>query len=297
MSQAELQTIIDAYRAREAPNTPTVEYYREMIETVAAAREVPDDLISEPVEVAGRPAEWVSAPDAAPDKAILYLHGGGYLIGSPNTHRLLAYCVAKASGMRTLLIDYRLAPEHPFPAAPHDSVAAYQWLLDQGFAPDKLAICGDSAGGGLTVATLIVLKNDDIPLPACAICLSPWVDMEMTGESLDLRAELDPVLDRKLLAWMAKTYLDGASVHEAQASPIHGNLSGLPEILIQVGTAEVLYDDAVMLHSAVRIAGTPCRLEVWQDMIHVWHTFSQSLSEARDALNQIGRFLREKIKD
>ncbi len=297
MSKAELSVLVDRLRERERSETPTVEEVRQGFIELVEAFTVPDEAIVELVDVDGIAAEWVADDDARDDKALLYLHGGGYVIGSPDTHRLLAYNLSLVSGLRVLSLDYRLAPEHPFPAAVEDAVTAFGWLIKQGLLPERLAIGGESAGGGLTIATLLALKSGNNPLPACAVCASPWIDLEMGSTSMTTRAEMDPLLQRESLVWFADHYINGGNPRDPLASPIHGNLSNLPEILIQVGSAEVLYDDAIRLHSALRSSGNASRLEIWQDMIHIWHIFAPVLGEAEDAIEQIGHFLKEKIGD
>ena len=206
----------------------------------------PDARI-EKVSADGVPAEWVAAPGADERRAVLYLHGGGYVIGSINTHRRLAYDISAASGAKVLLIDYRLAPEHPFPAAIDDAAKAWRWLLAQGFEPKRLAVAGDSAGGGLTIATLVNLRDLKLPLPACAVAISPWVDLEGLGGSIESRAEQDPMVQKPGLIWMAGLYLNGASPRTPLAAPLYADLKGLPPVLVQVGTAETLLDDATRI--------------------------------------------------
>src|SRR5690606_5447385 len=169
--------------------------------------------------------------------------------------------ISKAANCRVLSLDYRLAPEHPFPAAVDDAVTGYRWLLDQGIRPDRIAIAGDSAGGGLAAATLVALKDRGEPMPAAGVCLSPWVDMEGTGESMTSRAALDPMVQKDGLKDMASLYLDGADPRSPLAAPLYADLSGLPPLLIQVGTAETLYDDATRLAEKAEAAGVDVTLE------------------------------------
>ena len=186
----------------------------------------------------------------------LYLHGGGYVIGSPKTHRELARRLSTETGGSILVVDYRLAPENPFPAAVEDAVSAYCWLLETGREPEALSIAGDSAGGGLAVATLVSLKDQGIPLPSCGVCISPWVDLEVIGESMSTRAHLDPMIQRDGLVTMGQTYLNGADPRSPLAAPMYADLSGLPPLLIQVGTRETLYDDAIRLACQAVQAGS-----------------------------------------
>jgi acetyl esterase/lipase len=258
------------------------------------ARPLAPDCTATPVDAGGVPAEWVVAP-GVDDAVVLYLHGGGYVIGSLVTHRELAGRISRASGARVLLLDYRLAPENPFPAAVDDAVAAYRWLLHQGVAAGRIAIGGDSAGGGLTVATLIAIRDRGLPIPAAGVCLSPWTDLEMTGESMRTRAALDPMVQLDGLTEMASQYLAGADAKNPLASPLHADLAGLPPLLIQVGTSETLFDDAVRLDATARTAGVSVRFEAWDDMVHVFQTFAGMLPEGREAVEHIGQFVREKV--
>ena len=247
----------------------------------------------DPVSAGGVPAEWVSAPGAEADRAVLYLHGGGYVVGSPASHRELAGRLSAAAGARVLVIDYRLAPEHPFPAAVDDATAAYRWLFEQGVDPSRTAVCGDSAGGGLAVAALVALRDAGDPMPAAGVCLSPWVDLEGLGESMTARAKLDLMVGREGLLESAAMYLAGADARTPLAAPLYADLQGLPPLLIQVGTSETLYDDSIRLEGRARAAGVDVTLQTWEEMVHVWHLFAPLLPEGQQAIEAIGEFLKE----
>jgi len=223
---------------------------------------------------------------------VLYLHGGGYVIGSPRSHRHLAAAIAGAAGTSALLLDYRLAPEHPFPAAVDDAVAAYRWLLDQGIAAGHIAVAGDSAGGGLTVATLLALLNARLPMPAAGVCISPWVDLTCRGESYRSKADVDPIVRSAGVSEMARAYLATTDPRSPLASPLFADLRGLPPLLIHVGSDEVLLDDAIGLAERAKAAGVDATLEQWDRMIHVWHWFLPMLDEAQAAVASIGSFVR-----
>ena len=253
---------------------------------------LPSDVATEAVRANGVPAEWVWVPTAAADRVVLYVHGGAYVIGSINTHRDLAGRISRASGARVLNVDYRLAPEHPHPAAVEDATAAYRWLVANGRAPARLAIAGDSAGGGLTIATLVALRDAGDPLPAAGVCLSPWVDLEGIGESMSSRAHLDPMVQKDHLLRMAKLYLGDLHPRTPLAAPLYADLSGLPPLLIQVGTAETLLDDATRIAERAKKAGVDVTLDVWEDMIHVFQAFAAMLPEGQQAVEQIGEYLR-----
>ena len=245
------------------------------------------------VNAGGVTAEWVTAQGASDSRIVLYFHGGGYIIGSPRTHRAMLAELSQASSARVLALDYRLAPEHPFPAPVEDSVATYRWLLNEGYDPARIAMAGDSAGGGLTVSALVQLRYLGLPLPAAGVCVSPWVDMEGLGESMETRAEADPMVGKENLMVSAKTYLGGADPRAPLAAPLYADLRGLPPILIQVGDAEVLLDDSTRLAGVAREAGVEVQMDVWDDMIHVWHLFAPILPEGKQAISQAGEFIKK----
>lgn len=296
MTVAQLQSIVSLLRSRPGPETPDLGYSRAAYEKLAVLLGGAPDAKCEKVDANGVPAEWVAAPGIDPQRAVLYLHGGGYAIGSINTHRRLAYDISAASSARVLLIDYRLAPEHPFPAAVDDAAKAWRWLLQQGFTSDRLAIAGDSAGGGLTIATLVNLRDRKLGLPACAVAISPWVDLEGRGDSITTHAAQDPMVQKAGLLWMAGLYLAGKDPRTPLAAPLHADLAGLPPVLVQVGTAETLLDDATRLAEKLYRAGGDVRLAVWPDMLHVFPFFAPILSEGRDGCREIGQFIRDRMR-
>jgi len=294
MSARELKELIGLLTSRPMPENPTVALLRERFEKLGQLLPAPDDAVVEALSAGGVPAERVSAPGAEAGD-ILFLHGGGYVIGSPATHRNLAYNLSKATGCRVLVLDYRLAPEHPFPAAVDDALAGYRWLVENGAAPGRLAVAGDSAGGGLTVAALVAIRDAGLPLPAAAVAISPWTDMQATGASIEAKAAADPIVEKSRLLEMARLYMNGADPRIPLASPLHADLAGLPPLLIHVGSAEILLDDAVRLAERARAAGVETELEVAEDMIHVWHLFAPMLSEGREAIGRAGAFLRRRM--
>jgi len=294
-----LYQMIKLWRRRHPGLRPGPDSYRgvrRLLESSAARVRVPPDIHVEPTRAGGVPGEWVTAPGARADRALLYLHGGGYVAGSPASHRALTAAISRAARIRVLAIDYRLAPEHPFPAALDDAVAAYTWLLGQGFSARSIAVGGDSAGGGLTAALLVRLRDEGRPLPAAAFMFSPWTDLAGTGESARTRAKLDPMLVGDL-AHFGSFYVgpEGDPKHPL-ISPIHAELHGLPPLLIQVGTHEVLHDDAVRLAERVRAGRGRAELDVWDGMIHVFQAFPSFLPEARRAIARIGEFLRAELR-
>ncbi|UCD57202.1 MAG: alpha/beta hydrolase [Candidatus Hydrogenedentota bacterium] len=292
MPSEQLEMLVQMLRARKIEGVPSIEEARAYLEKAAAMFTVADDVRCEPVQVCSVPAEWVVAPGALEERVIFYLHGGGYALGSLNTHRELVSRLSRAAKARALSIDYRLAPEHPHPAAFEDSMAAYRWLLSNGTDPSRTVIAGDSAGGGLAVATLVALRDAGEPLPAAGVCLSPWVDLEGTGQSATTKAEVDPIVTPEGEKIMARLYAGEANLRAPFISPLYADLHGLPPLLIQVGTAEVLLDDSTRLAERARAAGVNVVLEPWEEMIHVWQFFAAMLPEGQQAIDRIGDFIR-----
>jgi monoterpene epsilon-lactone hydrolase len=293
MKSEALNNLIELMRDLPIREDATFRELREDMENFIAPFPLPDGTKVEPVDADGVPAEWLATPGADMSKTLLFLHGGGYVMGSINTHRAFNAGLSTATGARCLSLDYRLAPEHPFPAAIDDAVTGYRWLLSQNSAPDRIAICGDSAGGGLTIATLVALKNAGIPLPCAGVTLSPWTDLEGTGESMTTKADVDPMVQKEGTARMADAYLNGKDQRTPLASPLYADLHGLPPLLIQVGSAEILLDDSTRLAMRAKEAGVETEIEVWDDMIHVFQVFASMLPEGQQAIDKIGVFLKK----
>ncbi|MBX3489124.1 alpha/beta hydrolase [Parvibaculum sp.] len=251
---------------------------------------VPRGVRVERAAVAGIPAEWIHPQVADNGNTLLYLHGGGYSICGPDTHRGLVARLASAAKMRALLLDYRLASEHPFPAAVEDAYAAYKSLLAEGTDPSRLTVAGDSAGGGLTLALLMKLRDAHEPLPAGAALLSPWTDLAMSGWSHITHGKLDPMLSVDAALTAARHYLQGASPAEPLASPLYGNFERLPPLLIHVGANEILLDDSRRVAEKAQAAGVEVTLRVWPGVPHVFQAFPQ-LPEARASVAEIGAYL------
>ena len=289
----ELDTVLEMIRVRSAEVRKTTDDDRLSYERIMSTLPLDDDIETERVGVNGIPAEWIIAPESQENQVILYLHGGGYLFGSARTHRVMLAHMARAAKARVLALDYRLAPEIPFPAPVEDSVSAYRWLLAEGISAKKMVIGGDSAGGGLAVAALVALRAVGEPMPAAGVCISAWTDMESTGQSHTTNAESDPSVSKERLLKIAKVYLDGKEPTAPLASPIHADLTGLPPLLLQVGSIEVLLDDSTLLKSRAKAAGVSVEMEVWDDMPHVWHHYAPILPEARKAIGRIGEFVLE----
>lgn len=236
--------------------------------------------------------EWVRANTQSP-ATIYYLHGGGYVACSPTTHRSFTATLGRVAAAQVFALDYRLAPEHRFPAAVEDAVAGYRWLLAQGISPQQIVIGGDSAGGGLTIATLVALRDAGAPLPSAAFCLSPWADLGATGGSLDTNDRCDPMFRGAAIRQCAPIYLGGAAAHDPLASPIHADLRGLPPLLIYVSDTEVLLDDALRLAERARQCAVKVELRVRENLPHVWPVLiALRLPEAREAIAEIAQFIR-----
>lgn len=293
MSDAEIERIRAALAAR--PRPAELSERRARLDALGAQFPVPPDVRVESVDANGVAAEWTMAPDADPNRVLLFLHGGGYVSGSIASHRAMVAEAGRQAGVRTLALGYRLAPEHPFPAALEDALSGYRFLLGSGIDPRNVVVGGDSAGGGLTIAALVSLRDAGVKPPSCAWCISPWVDLEMTGASIDAKAAVDPMIQRPYLQELVMAYLPGGDPRAPLVSPLRADLHGLPPLLIQVGAAETLLDDAVRLAGAAGAADVAVTLEVYPDMIHVWPLFHQQLAAGRRALAAAGRFMRERL--
>ncbi len=290
----ELDNVIALVRSREADESQgATEGRRRSFERMTDDFTIDVPARYSRVNAGGVTAEWVTAEGASDSRVVLYFHGGGYIIGSPRTHRAMLAHLSRDAAARVLALDYRLAPEHPFPAPVEDAVAAYRWLLSEGFDPANIVLGGDSAGGGLTIAALVQIRYLGLPIPAAGVCVSPWVDMEGLGDSMETRAAADPMVGKENLMVSAKTYLGGADPRAPLAAPLYADLHGLPPILIQVGDAEVLLDDSTRLAGIAREAGVDVQMDVWDDMIHVWHVFAPILPEGKQAIKQAGDFIKK----
>jgi monoterpene epsilon-lactone hydrolase len=297
MPSKEYKSILELLDSMPDTSGLSFEERRSNYEKEVSQLPVADNVSCEPLSVDGLPAEWI-IPEGSPEQnSLLYLHGGGYCIGSINTHRGMVSHIAKAAETRALLIDYRLAPEYPFPAAVEDSTAAYQWLLSQGIASSDIIIAGDSAGGGLAVSTLVSLKEKGLPIPAAAVLISPWVDLAISGDSVISKAEIDPMVTKDGLIEMAEAYLGDTDPKTPLASPLYADLVDLPPMLIHVGTSEILLDDTTRLFDRARKAGIDITLNAAEDMCHVWHFFTVMLPEALEAINEVAMFARKHLRE
>ena len=297
MASPQLQLLIDGFRSRPAADNITVEEQRAGFELMAQASPPPEGVRCAPVDAGGVPGEWIDAAQHDPGVTILHLHGGGYVIGSLNTHRGFSGRLAQATNARVLLIDYRLGPEHPHPAAVDDALTAYRWLLAQDVDPARLAVVGDSAGGGLTIALLLALREAGEPLPACAATASAWLDLSCNGTSMETKAAEDPVLSREVLSRWAIAYVPDGAFGRPLVSPLYADLSGLPPLLVQAGSAEVLLDDSTRFAERAQAADVDVTLEVWEEMVHDWHLFSFLLPEGQQGIERMAGWVRERIEN
>jgi acetyl esterase/lipase len=293
MRDAEIQVLRAKLAAR--PRSPDYRQRRGDIDARGLEYGIAADVVAEPVSVGDLRAEWLSTPGADRNAAILYLHGGGYVIGSIDSHRHLVAEAGRAASCWALSLDYRLAPEHPFPAAVDDALAAYRFVLARGIRPSRIAIAGDSAGGGLVVAAMLAIRDAGLAQPACGWCISPWVDMEAIGDSMETKAAEDPTVQKAGILDMARMYLNAADPRSPLAAPIYADLRGLAPLLIQVGAAETLLDDAIRLAKVAGAADLRVDLQIWPEMIHVWHLFHPELSAGRRAIEEGGAWLRGMI--
>ncbi|MGG1677084.1 alpha/beta hydrolase [Neobacillus sp. NRS-1170] len=269
-----------------------IEERRQKLDAASKRLRMPKDSKVESIQIEGMYAEWISSQGSLNDKVILYLHGGGYEYCSVQTHRTLAAGIGKAAGVKVLIPEYRLAPEHPFPAAIEDAVRIYRWLLEEGFHPSNIIVAGDSAGGGLSLAAALVLREQNEPLPAGIVALSPWVDLTSSGESYKTNKDLDPYLNVEGIWKVAREYAGRESLNHPLISPVFADLSGLPPLFIQVGSHEILQSDAELLAVQARKGGVDVSYKVWDGMWHVWQMSGDFLPEARKAIQEIGDFVK-----
>ncbi|RKH03490.1 alpha/beta hydrolase [Corallococcus carmarthensis] len=252
------------------------------------------DIGVEPVDVNGVRAQWLTPPVCEQDRALLFLHGGGFVFGSLVSHGHMAAEMARQARCRVLQLDYRRAPEHPYPAALDDATTAYRWLLERGFAPGHISIAGDSAGGGLVVSMQVNARAKGLPLAGALVCISSWFDLGIQGDSYTSREKADALVQRKVVEEVARHYLNGQDARQPTISPIHADLTGLPPLLIQVGERELLFSDSQAMARKAQAQGVDVTFEEWPDMVHVWHLHFNRLSSGREALQRIGQFVIDK---
>jgi monoterpene epsilon-lactone hydrolase len=292
------EALMEAMRTQRGAaleTTSTLADIRDEAEHGVSAPEVPG-VVYEEVDAGGVPAVWILPETVTRDRVVQYLHGGGYMIGSARAHSRFTAHLASAVGCVALSVDYRLAPEHPFPAQLEDSVACYQWLLDQGIEPQHVAIAGDSAGGALTLSTLLKLRDDGVPIPAAGVALSPWSDMAGTAESFSRNADVDPgAFTPEVFKRFADAFLQGHDATDPYASPLYGDFEDLPPLYIQAGADEMLVDDSSRVAERAAAAGVDVDVDLFPEMWHVFQLSVGTLPEADDAVARIGTWLRERF--
>jgi acetyl esterase/lipase len=299
MASPQAEAIKAVFRQVAAELDPTVEVTLE--EERAAAADFaalcaePEGVSWTEVDAGGVPAIWADPEGGATDRVLLYVHGGGYVIGSAEIWKKLTGHLAKACGCRVLSVDYRLAPEHPHPAAVTDSTTAYRWLLEQGIEPGHIAVSGDSAGGGLTLATVVKLRDDGDPQPAAAVPISPWTDMEFLGDSMKSNADADLIVSEALVKAMADRFLAGQDARDPLAAPLYADYTGICPLYFQVGGDETLLDDTTRTAERARAAGVDVEVEVFPEMQHVFQMAAGNMPEADEAIAKIGAYLRPRL--
>jgi epsilon-lactone hydrolase len=291
MARPEVEALREQFRLRDILSMKSVAEMREAIEQLAVTDPAPPEIQRERINASGVDAEWIRDSGVRLDGAILYLHGGGYIIGSVNSHRALIARIARAANVQAFGVDYRRAPEHPFPAPVEDATAAFRWLLANGFSAHQIAIAGDSAGGGLAIATLVAIRDAGFPLPACAVAMSPWTDLEALGESYIANRELDNLCHRQGILNLARLYLAGQNPRNPLAAPLYADLHRLPPVLIHVGEAETLLDDSTRIADRARAQGVEVDLKKWTDMPHVFQLFLPTIPESTQSIAEIGAFI------
>ena len=269
---------------------------RRMGSDPSKVKTLPETIESFVVEIDGLEIERISSKSSTRTRALLYFHGGGYVLGASPGHRDLAAALAEMADLAVYLVDYRLAPEHPFPAAVDDALQAYQWLLEQGFEPSQIILGGDSAGGGLAVSTLLNLKNLGLAAPAAAMLLSPWLDLSLSGASVETNEHADVVLSKSVLVAWADHYLQGRDALAPLASPIYGDLVGLPPVLVHVGSTEILRSDSEDLVDRIIEHDGSAVLKVWDDLPHVFQVLSGRLPEAKASLKLLADYCAQQLQ-
>lgn len=290
MVSLRMRLVIKALQKNKAkPKEQTVEAYRQGLEgVVETLPKLSSAIERKPEQIGQISALWLQHKHAIDDAVVLYFHGGGYVAGSAAISEFFAAQFAMRSKVPFLIFDYGLAPEKPFPAGLNDAVAVYRWLVDtKGINPRRIAFFGESAGGGLEIATLIKLRDLNIELPVTAVCLSPWADLALTGESMTTKAEIDPILSLEEMTFLVKTYAGEHDTKNPFISPLYADLHNLPSLFIQVGTSEMILDDSLRIATKAEEAGVDVTLDVWEDMPHVFAIFFQYAPESKKAIERV----------
>ncbi len=288
-----LKNIIEAKRKNPYTENKTIDQLRKETETAGFLIPLPKKIKYKKVVAGNVDAEWITCGEVNENKIFMFMHGGGYYRGSVAATRATVARISAEAKVKCLSIDYRLAPENPFPAAIDDTFSAYEWLINEEIQPKNIIVSGQSAGGGLCLALLLKIKENNISQPLGAVALSPWTDLYQSGETMIKNEKIDPVISKKYLDRFAKLYFPDLNNMSHLASPIIGELSGLPDILIQVGSAETMLDDSTRFYEKAKKANVNVKLEIWEDMFHGWHNNAHVLKDAENAITSIGNFCRK----
>ena len=285
-----LKNIIEAKRKNPYTEIKTIDQLRKETETSGSLIPLPKNIEYKSVVAGNVNAEWITCGEVNANKIFMFMHGGGYFRGSVAATRATVARISSEVKVKCLSIDYRLAPEHPFPAAIDDTYSAYEWLINEGINPKQIIVSGQSAGGGLCLALLLKIKENNISQPLGAVALSPWTDLFQSGKTMIKNEKIDPVISKKYLDRFSKLYFPNLNNMSQLASPLIGELSGLPNILIQVGSAETMLDDSIRFYEKAKKANVNAKLEIWEDMFHGWHSNAHILKDAEDAIISIGKY-------
>lgn len=296
MASLELKLMVESLKSQKSifGGELSIIQQREGMEAMGRAIPVPDDVVVEPVDIDGIHGCWVTTPVARQDAYVVYFHGGGYVMGSLDSHKELMGRISRFCRATVLGVDYRLAPEHTYPAALDDALKSFQWLLKQDVDPSRIMLAGDSAGGGLALATLSSIRDAKGTLPAGAFLFSPWTDLTVSGESTSTRAQADPMIKVPNMLHLASLYCGGVSSSNPLISPLFADFSGFPPLLIQVGDAEVLLDDASRIANKAKAARVNTLYQVWDEAFHVFQAMPQ-LPESTEALQNVAAFYAEHV--
>ena len=285
-----LKNIIEAKRKNPYTENKTVDQLRKETEIAGSLIPLPKNIKYKKVVAGNIHAEWITCGEVDENKIFMFMHGGGYYRGSVAATRATVARISAEAKVKCLSIKYRLAPEYPFPAAIDDSYSAYEWLINEGICPKQIIVSGQSAGGGLCLALLLKIKENNISQPLGAVALSPWTDLSQSGKTMIKNKKIDPVISKQYLDRFAKLYFPDLNNMSHLASPIIGDLSGLPNMLIQVGSAETMLDNSTRFYEKAKKANVNVKLEIWENMFHGWHSNAHILKDAENAIKKIGEF-------
>ena len=292
-----LKNIIDSKRKNPYSENKTIDQLRKETETAGSLVPLPENIKYKSVVAGNVNAEWITCGDVNENRIFMFMHGGGYYRGSVAATRATVARISAEAKVKCLSIEYRLAPENPFPAAIDDTYSAYEWLIKEGISPKNIIVSGQSAGGGLCLALLLKIKENKMPQPLGAVALSPWTDLSQSGKTMIKNEKIDPIINKKYLDRFAKLYFPNLNNMSHLASPLIGELSGLPDILIQVGSAETMLDDSTRFYEKAKKANINAKLEIWEDMFHGWHSNAHILKDAEDAIISIGKYCKNLLNN